>query len=251
MRVRLPGPLERDIRMLPFEEQAALFYRLVVAHAGQPIWMSHPGYPDPASIAVTRVEQIAILLCPTGSIIACDPSYSPSSCDPFTDQLPQGEWPLFLCGVRLTSAENTPFWYPIGSYLQFRSQTPQRWRLALCADQRMEDLAADEFWGFGVDGGRACFMDAAALLPWDQLKRSPAYRQQPAEPLDYTPPRIEDVRVPLEDGGEANVVSFQAGYGDGAYPCFIGETVTGEICVLLMMFDVFDTDANAEDPITP
>jgi hypothetical protein len=238
-----------DNLMLAFEQQAALFYQHVIVHAGKPIWTAYPGYPDPESIARTRVEQIATLAVPTGKIIACDPGYSASSVTAFTDMFPRGNWPFFLCGVMLTSSDNVAYWLPIGGFIRFHDSVPDHWRLALCPDQQLANLAEDEFWGFGVDSGRAGMMDAAALLSWQQLKHSPEYQTQKTGRVDYSPPRIENIPVPIPGGGAANVVSFQAGYGDGAYPCFIGETPDEGIGILMMVFDVFDIEANAEHPI--
>lgn len=228
--------------MHSIEAQAAVFYETVIQQFSGRIWTSFPGHPNLASIAPTRVEQIATLRCPTGQIIACDPSYSPSSCQPFVDQFPIGEWPVILCGTTRQTDEGKSYWLPIGSYITFHPDIPTTWRQALCAKQTAEELDEGEFWCFGVDGGRACFMDACVLLEWYSFIRSPAYLKQFDQPIDWTPPRIEDVSFELPAGEVANVVGFQAGYGDGCYPCIIGENSTGQICMLLMQFDVFDAD---------
>jgi hypothetical protein len=233
---------------MTFERQAAAFYRLVVHTPDNKIRIARHGYPDPAGYVATRTEQIATLHVPTGQIIACDPSYWPEQCPAFVTQFPQGAWPLLLCAAVLADDQHRPYLFPLGGVIQFRAEPPQEWEMALCSGQDVTDLAEDEGYGFGVDGGRACFMDAAALEPWWRFQQQRAVPPVPPHAVDLTPPNIEDIQLITDDGFVVNVVSFQAGYGDGCYPCFVGFSAQGDICVLLMLFDVFDAEAIEQHP---
>jgi uncharacterized protein DUF4241 len=85
-------------------------------------------------------------------------------------------------------------------------------------------LDEDEFFGYGVDSGTGCFMDAEALRLLNERRD-----------------QVEDHFVVITDGMEQNykhtwswldfcpmvgrddnVICFSTGYGDGLYPSFFG-----------------------------
>jgi hypothetical protein len=98
-----------------------------------------------------------------------------------------------------------------------------------------------EFFGFGVDAGTAAFLDAAALtamiglvtdawVAFVERHGGNLYRQQQAKAAKVIDPT-----------SGANLIAFESGWGDGAYPTWIGRTAAGEVaCFVADMLVVQD-----------
>ena len=99
-------------------------------------------------------------------------------------------------------------------------------------------LAADEYFGFGVDAGTACFVDAEAVrtaMPdasdwyedlfengnddcWFNLMDDPSHIRE----------GIANIGLPLGKNGE-NLILFHSGWGDGFYPVVGGYDRDGKL----------------------
>jgi hypothetical protein len=85
----------------------------------------------------------------------------------------------------------------------------------------------DDFYGFGVDAGTACFVDDAAItscMPdpdsWYEglfeNSRSDCWFRRMDDP-QHIREGIANITLPLAENGE-NLVLFHSGWGDGMYP---------------------------------
>jgi Protein of unknown function (DUF4241) len=123
--------------------------------------------------------------------------------------------------------------------LVVRQEPVVSWELALRPGEGPRLLGEGEFFSFGVDAGMAAFLDAAVLSAmvglgtggaWETLVErylEDLHGQQPAEVID--------------PASGANLIAFESGWGDGAYPTWIGRTAAGEVaCFVADMLVVHD-----------
>lgn len=173
---------------------------------------------------VERVIDAGSLRLPTGRVVACDPGWTAPG-EPFTVAVPPGSYRMEIA----TAAYPTEHW---GKALHMEDFTGARivvsdrptvaWELALRPGQDPRTLREGEFYGFGVDSGTGCFVDAAA-----------AGRLTGGEntvPYDDDTDGIVVLDDP-ESGG--NLIVYPSGMGDGSYPVWIGRDADGEVTCLV------------------
>jgi hypothetical protein len=115
-----------------------------------------------------------------------------------------------------------------------------RWELALMPGEAMADLGEDDFFGYPVDAGMGCFMDAEAAQAMAERERRGAddphfnyYDNVMADELGE-----EDIadHYPLGEGTPNNIVMFASGWGDGSYPSYWALDAAGEPVALVTDF---------------
>ncbi|HEY9684764.1 MAG TPA: DUF4241 domain-containing protein [Oculatellaceae cyanobacterium] len=104
--------------------------------------------------------------------------------------------------------------------------------MALCKGQRLEDLKANQTFGYGVDCGTGCFVDP------ETIKTIGA---------DYDEDTTDRLWENMDaNGGEwgaltyphGNIIAFHSGWGDGVYSSYFGVNRSGEPVCLATDFDV-------------
>jgi len=128
-----------------------------------------------------------------------------------------------------------------------------RWEPALLEGQSQDELGDDEFYGYPVDAGVGCFMDAecAAAIAEREARESanPGYISYYDDVLD-TELGVKDMadHYPLGEGSANNVLIFSSGWGDGSYPSFWALDAAGEPVALVTDFMTMEGgDARSED----
>jgi hypothetical protein len=122
-----------------------------------------------------RVVEAGDVVLPTGRIVACDPGYL-LGCHrdetAFTRRVPPGRYPV---SIALLSWPRVPKEYPnhwrvACAMVRFTDRPVERWEMALRKGWDPSKLRPGYHHGYGVDGGRGCFMDESAkkALPADQ-----------------------------------------------------------------------------------
>ncbi|MFE0332157.1 DUF4241 domain-containing protein [Streptomyces sp. NPDC058960] len=113
---------------------------------------------------VERVIEAGPLRLPTGRIVACDPGWMHPG-EPFTVGVPPGSYRMQIA----TAAYRTEHWgKPLhmedftGARILISDKATATWELALRPGEDPRTLREGEFYGFGVDTGTGCFVDAAA-----------------------------------------------------------------------------------------
>lgn len=128
-----------------------------------------------------------------------------------------------------------------------------KWALALLEGEYPEDLGDDEFFGYPVDAGVGCFMDAdtpPAMAERDAKESAdPDYVSYFDNVIDAEMGDDRSVdHYPLGAGSANNVVIFSAGWGDGTYPSFWAFDAAGEPVALVTDFmTIKGGDARDED----
>ncbi|MFI6487457.1 DUF4241 domain-containing protein [Streptomyces sp. NPDC050564] len=169
---------------------------------------------------VQRVIDAGVLRLPTGQVIACDPNWiTPGK--PFTVAVPPGDYRAEIATAAYTSAyEDTPV--HIEDYTAARVLVSEKstvaWELALRPGEDPRTLRDGEFYGFGVDSGTGCFVDAAAAPRLTGRENTLAQNPGPDGIL---------VRDDPESGG--SLIAYPSGMGDGTYPVWIGRDADGEV----------------------
>ncbi|SHN47167.1 DUF4241 domain-containing protein [Cryptosporangium aurantiacum] len=171
-------------------------------------------YEDATEDSIVELREAGELRMPTGRLVAADPYPLEFGNKPFTETVPPGSYPVIIS--YLPDSGTTA-----AARLVIRDEPVERWELALCAGQDTIALGDGEFYGFGVDTGTACFVDAAGA---DALPALLEPRWIEFHDREHGPTQTVD----LGESG-ANVISWASGYGDGSYPTWIGRTKGGEI----------------------
>lgn len=189
------------------------------------------------------------LSVPTGEIIACDPLAGCFHAQPFTRKVKPGRYPVTIC---VAKTEESGERYAVAK-LDFSQTKAKRWELAIMEGQDINILKEDQFFGFGVDAGLGCFMDAKTKHFYNEfddefMKDHPGsniYDDLFAEEFkknarDQNDPHdIGDwLNFHLPNKPDMNVIMFHSGYGDGSYPSYWGVTESGDICSLIIDFMV-------------
>jgi hypothetical protein len=183
----------------------------------------------------TMVEKAGHVVLPTGRLVASDAFIIDAL--PFTTIVPPGRHPVSVLRVDLAGPDRR-----VGAALvRVAAEEPVSWELALVEGQDPSVLGPGEFFGYGVDGGTGSFTSPEAT---ERLKDSAAHGTYSealmaglnpgagALPLSFT--------VEVDPASGANVVAFPSGFGDGAYPSFVGFDRQGRPAVVLTDFGILD-----------
>jgi Protein of unknown function (DUF4241) len=194
---------------------------------------------EPGGPVVVEVREAGRLRMPSGRLIVADPAWLDAELEPFTTTVSPGAYPVALAVIRF---ERDPAHQRVAAAnLVVRQEPVVSWELALRPGEDPRTLGDREFFGFGVDAGTAAFLDAAALtamiglvtdawVAFVERHGGNLYRQQQAEAAEVIDPT-----------SGANLIAFESGWGDGAYPTWIGRTAAGEVaCFVADMLVVQD-----------
>lgn len=187
------------------------------------------------------VFPVGELAMPSGAIIACDPLVAPET-RPLTRRVPVGRYPVLLSVAHVSGTDQRV------AFAMLRvSETPvARWEPAFLPGDDVSVLGEDEFFGYGVDAGVGCFMDAQAgealVAAMERLGPSQNYytdalaaELQPNSRSTWT----WCLHRPV--AGEAlNVAVFSSGWGDGVYGSTFGIDARGDVVCLVTDFQVVD-----------
>lgn len=195
------------------------------------------------SITVRRIGNVEL---PSGRIVASDALVGPDRAA-LVRTVPAGDYPVTLYEAfgRIAAAS-----------MRFAEGKPARWELALVPGQDINSLKGDLFFGYPVDAGLGCYMDADTygLI---QEREKQARIEKSSSDVNY----YDDVLAPeLEanngdyamhrpiSGKRGNVAIFSSGWGDGFYPVFWGLDAGGRPLVLLTDFGVTENADGRREP---
>lgn len=185
---------------------------------------------------------------PTGKILVCDPLIELEDALPYIQTIPEGKYPVTISvmvseefGDRYACAkvkinENKPLYYDLG---------------VVGNEDLDEKLDEGEYFGFIVDAGMACILDAQTQVafseywskrceaeedidPYNDLfcdlleenyKKYPKYQRDCGDWLNWTIPET-NLNIPI----------FASGWGDGVYPTYFGYDENGDACGIYILF---------------
>ncbi|MDM9581333.1 MULTISPECIES: DUF4241 domain-containing protein [unclassified Nostoc] len=176
-------------------------------------------------IFILNPYKIGKLNLTSGKLIACDPLVFPGT-DPFSPNFKTGCYPVFLSIARNLNNEEPMVAYAM---VQISEVTAVRWELATRVGEKLSDLKEGEgFFGYGVDSGIGCFMDAdAAQIIINNTWETEIYEHTLACKLDNLLEEENSLGVMLanmcvNEFNKANVIAFATALGDGFYYTYFG-----------------------------
>jgi hypothetical protein len=189
-------------------------------------------------IVTVRVVAGADLRLPTGRLIAAEP-WAPLADGAgryaFVQRVEPGTYPVELIMADFydpgNPQANTHFDVVAAARVVIRDEPVANWQLALKDGQDDSELAADEYYGYPVDGGMGSFGSPEVF----DARPDGDYSGQPV----YLATELQDddeVAVYTDEGTGNNLVFFRSGGGDGRYGTWIGRTAEGEVACFLTDF---------------
>ncbi len=184
---------------------------------------------------------VADLSLPTGRLVACDPFVCPDA-EPFSLSLPRGRFSVVLIIAEIATGQRVAF-----ALIHFSRSTPIRWEMLPAGSQDISNLKDGQIFGYGVDSGTGCFMDSSASrLLNDAMRKDPDYYETLTKEMDKTYRHTWswlDTKF-----GDANLVAFSSGYGDGFYATYVGFDSDNEISTVVTDFAVLPSEPNVIPP---
>jgi hypothetical protein len=187
---------------------------------------------------VLRRHAAGELRLPTGRVVACDPA-APET-DPYTVGVAPGSHPVVLSVAHFEEDGDQRV---AGAMLVVSDGAPVRWELALVAGQDASELEGDEVFGYAVESGFGCLMDAESAARYvDALEEDDSsLEERIADALDATYVDTWSwANVPIDAASGLNLAAFSAGMGDGLYASYFGFDAAGEVVALVTDFALFE-----------
>lgn len=161
----------------------------------------------------------------SGRVVICDPVITPDK-TAFNQLFPTGDFPVYIHKEK----DSNCIAY---SEVVFGQDEITNWVLALCDDQKERDLAEGEIFGFPVESGMASIMDFETQKSLNTLEQE-LYQKKAADFLgiyeEFFHPNFYEsngaidqfaMLKPYNDKLD-NLLTFEAGYGEGFYASYIG-----------------------------
>ena len=126
--------------------------------------------------------------------------------------------------------------------LRFNEQAPIKWELATKLGEDLSVLSGNQVFGYGVDSGTGCFMDADAGQiivdnTWDSETYEESLSCQLVEALEENYSLgFNWANMCVDDSTHANVIAFDSGEGDGFYASYFGLEAEGCIVAVVTEF---------------
>lgn len=197
---------------------------------------------------------------PTGKIVAADPFFTEEQ-QPFSRTVEPDKYPVYIYVAKIDELHHR-----IGyAKIKFRPEDASKWILALTDDltpEELNDLGEDEYYGFPVESGLACFLDAETNA--ELIAKIDEVQEAKPESNYYDEVLADEFREysgknnfsrQLGDWNDHhpnsesdnNVVMFASGWGDGYYPAYWGLNENGETIELVIDFLINDFGEEDEE----
>ncbi|HEX8995390.1 MAG TPA: DUF4241 domain-containing protein [Ktedonobacterales bacterium] len=187
------------------------------------------------TVATIRVQPLGELIAPTGALVACDPltAFEPT---PFARRIMPGRY--VVIASLATDAEQDQ---RIACVMVRLRDTPAvRWEMARLEGQDDVTLGEEEFFGYPVDAGVGCFMDAHAAVALDaRYDSDESYDEALIDALEANRADNWDyANITIDEASGANLIMFASGWGDGVYASYWGYDAQGNLACLVTDFCV-------------
>jgi len=196
---------------------------------------SRLAYDEERVAVITAPEPAGLLHLPTGSVMAADPCTIDDRDLSFTVTVPPGDYPVLVATMHWEGKDwgETP-----AAMLRICDKPTATWELGLRPGQDARLLSANQCYGFGVDTGMGCFLDASGR---DALPNLFEERQEQADLWEADSPSYVEVSDPATG---SNLIAYLSGMGDGSYPVWIGRDADGEVtCFIADMLVLHHAEA--------
>ncbi|MFI0353187.1 DUF4241 domain-containing protein [Actinomadura sp. 9N407] len=177
---------------------------------------------------IIESRELAPAVLPTGRIVASG-GYPSRGDAPFAATIPPGTYPMYAWVAVIRRRRKEIDRRNAALELRISEAPTVSWEMALTEKQSIDSLDTDDdYFGFAVDSGCATMTDAEsceALWKWDFSRFESVYIPRPLP--DKPVPGYVTAVVDPATGANLSVVG--SGWGDGAYPTFIGRDADGGI----------------------
>lgn len=189
-----------------------------------------------------HVEKIGPLTVRTGRIVVFDPT-GLNDTTPFEQPVPIGEHSADLLVATHEHGKSVLF-----ARITFSEDEVSEWRMATIPGENTEDLEWNTFFGFGVDGGCGSVADRDVVVVLQNLfdefgKEWDEFHDHVVEVLEGPFPDVMGATYSVET---MSCPVFWSGEGDGRYPCYFGLSANGDVCQLVIDFNLVDPDLNVD-----
>lgn len=233
----LPAPSARAAADAPL--YASLFSRAFspdyVAIADDAL----PGEKPRPTRIFFRVSELGPLKITSGRLVVADPFVGIDQ-QPLSLAIANGSYPVRLAVLQGTMGQGRVAF----ARVDFSSRPVVRWEAAKPSDVQRDAENPDATWSFTVDSGIAGFFDADAgraaaasgasddtfFDAWLEKGQTAGLKERGATGAFRLDAAI----------GAANVVAFDAGWGDGVYAAYAGFDADGGLAALVADFDILD-----------
>ena len=171
-----------------------------------------------------EVKKLGDLIVRSGRVTVCDP-LAPSVVLDLARTVPKGKHPVEVAVAKIGKDQRVAL-----GCVRFGKGKPVRWEMATARGQNAKKLGPDEFFGYGVDAGTGCFVDTKAMKRLESEETGEAIFEALEKTRVYT---WAWANVAL---GDANVVAFSSGFGDGFYGSYWGLGAKDEVIALVTDF---------------
>lgn len=195
------------------------------------------------SIGVIHMGNVELT---SGRIVAADPLAQPDR-PALARTVTPGEYPVTLYQAfgRIAAAS-----------MRFTEGNPDHWELAVLPGQDTATLKDGEIFGYPVDAGLGCYMDADTLDLIGEREEQAQAQKPDADVNYYDDVLASDLKANKDAyalhrpvaGKKGNVAVFWSGWGDGFYPVFWGLDKDGHALVLLTDFNVLENADGRREP---
>lgn len=218
----------------------SIFPSLFGREAPQPAnpWPNNPTWSALKDSTIVQTEdgprflwtvECGELALPSGRLVACDPFVFLSLTDVPFIVTPRGRFPVVVTLADVSEKQDrSQIREAYASITFFSGVEAYRKAVPLAKDgQKRPEPQGDEFIGFAVDAGTACFVDETVIGPcmpdpqtWYpslfENERADCWFRQMDDPA-HIREGIANITLPLAKNGE-NLILFHSGWGDGRYP---------------------------------
>ncbi|MDR2236558.1 MAG: DUF4241 domain-containing protein [Chryseobacterium sp.] len=175
----------------------------------------------------------------SGKLVACDPLIT-NDMLPFSTEFPKGNFSVLLHKER----ESNCVAY---AEIVFSSEAVTDWKMAVTSGQNIKDLAEEEVFGYPVESGMGCFMDADTQNSLNELEKR-LYHSKGADFMGiyeeffheyfFDENGAIDQYAFLKPSEEhpGTIFAFETGYGEGFYASYIGYDKTGKPVKIITEF---------------
>ncbi|MFF7335128.1 DUF4241 domain-containing protein [Streptomyces sp. NPDC008150] len=214
-------------------------------------------YPFPLDGVEARVRLLPAvpLSLPSGRVVALEPFMAGGEDEEemaFGEQVKPGVYPVELSEIDLIDGTGRVIdTRTATARLVIREEPVVRWELAVTAGQDPKELDDDSYFGYPVDGGTGCFLDAttyrALHTEEDFAERVLDAMYADAATTPGGGDRTPDPLTLAVGNDPTAVVAFSTGWGDGVYATWIGRTANDEVACFLTDFVDLDEDDADDD----